>query len=60
MLDALGAVAEEVGKTPAQVAINWLLQRPGVPAPIIGVRTVEQLESNLGARGGPLRQEQLG
>jgi aryl-alcohol dehydrogenase-like predicted oxidoreductase len=31
LLDALFAVAEEMGKTPAQLAINWLLQRPGVP-----------------------------
>jgi aryl-alcohol dehydrogenase-like predicted oxidoreductase len=60
VLDALFAVAEEVDKTPAQVAINWLLQHPGVTAPIIGARTVEQLESNLGASGWSLSQEQIG
>lgn len=59
VLDALFAVAEQVGKTPAQVAINWLLQRPGVTAPIIGARTVDQLESNLAARGWSLTQEQM-
>ncbi len=52
-------MAEEVGKTPAQVAIRWLLQRPGVTAPIIGARTMEQLESNLGAVGWELSQEQM-
>jgi aryl-alcohol dehydrogenase-like predicted oxidoreductase len=59
VLDALFAVAEEVGKAPAQVALNWLLQRPGVTAPIIGARTLEQLESNLGATGWALSQEQM-
>ena len=37
-----------------QVALNWLLQRPGVTAPIIGARTMEQLEDNLGASGWSL------
>ena len=59
VVDALLAVAEEAGKTPAQVAINWLLQQPGVTAPIIGARTIEQLESNLGASGWSLSDEQI-
>jgi len=54
VLDVLFAVAEEVGKTPAQVALNWLLQRPGVTAPIVGVRRLEHLEDNLGATGWAL------
>ena len=58
-LDALFAVAEETGKTPAQVAINWLLQKPGVTAPIIGARNLEQLEANLGASGWALEPEQV-
>ena len=59
IIDELLAVAGEVGKTPAQVALNWLLQRPGVTAPIIGARTLEQLESNLGAEGWTLDEEQM-
>jgi aryl-alcohol dehydrogenase-like predicted oxidoreductase len=59
VLDALFAIAEETGKAPAQVAINWLLQRSGVTAPIIGARTMEQLESNLGASGWSLSEEQM-
>ncbi len=55
----LFAVAEEVGKEPAQVAINWLLQRPTVTAPIIGARTMEQLESNLAGSGWSLDAEQM-
>ncbi len=48
------AVAENVEKSPAQVALNWLLQRPGVTCPIIGARTLEQLHDNLGAAGWSL------
>ncbi|WP_331436844.1 aldo/keto reductase [Gordoniibacillus kamchatkensis] len=58
-MDELVAVAEEAEKTPAQVAINWLLQKPGVTAPIIGTRTMEQLENNLGAAGWSLTAEQM-
>jgi aryl-alcohol dehydrogenase-like predicted oxidoreductase len=49
VLDALHAVADEAGRHPAQVALNWLLRQPAVTAPIIGARTMEQLETNLGA-----------
>lgn len=59
LLDELYAVAEEAGKHPAQVAINWLLQRPAVTAPIIGARTMEQLEINLGSSGWSLDAEQM-
>lgn len=59
IIDALVAVADEAGKTPAQVAINWLLQRPGVTAPIIGARTMQQLEDNLGSAGWSLTAEQM-
>ena len=52
-------MAEEAEKTPAQVAINWLLQRPGVTAPIIGARNMKQLEANLGAAGWTLDESAL-
>ena len=47
--DELDAVAEEVGATPAQTALAWLMHRDGVTAPIVGARTVEQLTENLAA-----------
>ncbi len=59
VLDALFAVAEEAGKEPVQVALRWLLQRPGVTAPIIGARTIAHLESNLGAAGWELTPAQM-
>jgi aryl-alcohol dehydrogenase-like predicted oxidoreductase len=39
----------ELGAEPSQVGLAWLLHRPGVTAPIVGPRSVEQLRSNLGA-----------
>ena len=40
-------VAEEIGNTPSQVALNWVRQRPGVIIPIIGAKTEKQLKDNL-------------
>lgn len=54
IIDELLAVAQEVGKTPAQVALRWLLQRPAVTAPIVGASTLAHLETNLGATGWAL------
>jgi len=57
--DELDAVADEVGASPAQVALAWLLHRDGVTAPIVGARTVDQLEENLGAAAIDLSDEQV-
>ena len=59
IIDEVRAVAEAHERTPAQVALNWLLRKPGVTAPIIGARTVEQLEQNLGAVGWSLSPEEV-
>jgi aryl-alcohol dehydrogenase-like predicted oxidoreductase len=59
VVDALQAVAKEVDKTVAQVALNWLLQRPTVANVIIGARNEEQLKQNLGAVGWNLTKEQV-
>ncbi len=42
-------IATEVNRSPSQVALNWLLQQPGKPIPIVGARKVSHLEDNLGA-----------
>jgi aryl-alcohol dehydrogenase-like predicted oxidoreductase len=42
-------VAAEIDKTPAQVALAWTLLDPAVTSPIVGARTLAQLEDNLGA-----------
>ncbi len=58
VIDTLFAVAKETGKTVAQVALNWVLNRPGITAPIIGVRTMKHLEDNLRATGWTLSHDQ--
>ncbi|MEM6803223.1 MAG: aldo/keto reductase [Bacteroidota bacterium] len=47
--DAIGRVAEEKGVSRAQIGLAWLLQRPGVAAPIIGTTKVAHLEDVVGA-----------
>jgi aryl-alcohol dehydrogenase-like predicted oxidoreductase len=59
VLEALGAIALETGKTTAQVALNWLLRRPTVSSVIIGARREEQLRENLGAVDWALTAEQV-
>ncbi|HET6987785.1 MAG TPA: aldo/keto reductase [Kribbella sp.] len=59
VLDALRGVAAEVDRTPAQVALRWVMQRPGLTAPIIGARTPDQLADNLGATGWSLDDDEL-
>lgn len=49
MIDLLVEVADELGKTPSQVALSWLLGDRRVTAAIIGARRIEQLEENMGA-----------
>jgi aryl-alcohol dehydrogenase-like predicted oxidoreductase len=59
VVDALDEVAAETGKSIAQIALNWLLQRPTVSTVVIGARNEEQLRQNLGAVGWNLTAEQV-
>jgi aryl-alcohol dehydrogenase-like predicted oxidoreductase len=59
VVDALDQVAEQTGKTIPQVALNWLLQRPGVVNLVIGARNEQQLKDNLGAVDWNLTPEQV-
>ncbi|GIH69913.1 aldo/keto reductase [Sphaerimonospora thailandensis] len=43
------AFCDELGEQPSHVALAWLLHRPAVTAPIIGPRTVEQLDGTIRA-----------
>ncbi len=49
ILDALDTVADRTNATPAQVSLAWLMQRPGVVAPIASATSVEQLTELMGA-----------
>lgn len=57
--ERLAAIAEDVGATRAQVALAWLLSKPGVAAPIIGTSREEQLEELLQAVDLQLTPEQI-
>lgn len=50
---------KEMGESPADVALAWLLHQPGVTAPIIGPRTMAQFEGNLHSIEIKLSEDQL-
>lgn len=58
-LTELLAVSRGVGRTPAQVALRWVLEQPAITAAILGARTSNQLKENLGATGWHLEGEML-
>ena len=49
IVEGLTPIANEKGCTLSQLALAWCEQQPGITSPIIGPRTMEQLEDNLGA-----------
>jgi aryl-alcohol dehydrogenase-like predicted oxidoreductase len=51
VINAVRSVAEARGSSMAQVALAWLVDRPAVTSVILGARTLEQLDDNLGAAG---------
>jgi aryl-alcohol dehydrogenase-like predicted oxidoreductase len=59
VVDVLAELSKETGKSIAQIALNWLLQRPSVANIVIGARNEEQLKQNLGAVGWKLSEEQI-
>ena len=58
-LEQYEAFCKKLGEPPAAVALAWLLHNPIVTAPIIGPRTIEQLESTLRAAEIRLNEEVL-
>jgi aryl-alcohol dehydrogenase-like predicted oxidoreductase len=59
VLAALDWVAGETRATPAQVALAWLAQQPGVTAPIASATSVQQVEELLGVLSLELSEAQL-
>ncbi|BBY57451.1 aldo/keto reductase [Mycolicibacterium sarraceniae] len=57
--DEVATIATEVGATPAQVAIAWLLAKGDDIAPIPGTKRVTRLEENVGADAVELTAEQI-
>lgn len=58
IIDVLEEIAALRKKTIPQVALNWLLRRPGISSIIIGARNEQQLRDNLGAVGWSLSEEE--
>jgi 1-deoxyxylulose-5-phosphate synthase len=59
VIDRLDDVAAEAGTSSAQMALAWLLHKPGVTAPIVGSTKVEHVEDALAAESLSLSDEQL-
>ena len=57
--DVIMRVAEEVGRSPSQVAIHWVTRRAPNVIPIVGARRLSQLADNLGALDFELTPEQM-
>ncbi|MCM5680673.1 aldo/keto reductase [Schlegelella sp. S2-27] len=55
----VGDVARAIGATPSQVALAWTLLNPAVAAPVIGARTLAQVQDNLGALDIQLADEHV-
>ncbi|RIK54380.1 MAG: aldo/keto reductase [Chloroflexi bacterium] len=58
-LATLLETSQALGRSPAQVAIRWVLEQPGLTSAIVGARTADQLRDNLGATGWRLEGEAL-
>ena len=57
VIEGVAALAEEKGCSPSQLALAWLAAQPGVTAPIIGPRTLDQALDNFGAAGVTITDE---
>ena len=59
VIDRVSEVASEQGRSPAQVALAWLLHKRGVTAPIVGATKVEHVEDALAAESLALEEEEI-
>jgi aryl-alcohol dehydrogenase-like predicted oxidoreductase len=60
VIDALNAMAHEVGASPAAVALAWVQGRPGITSTLVGARRMDQFEDNLRAQDVTLTGAQRG
>lgn len=58
-LQTLIEVSDELGHSPAQVALRWVLEQPMITSAIVGARHAEHLQDNLGAAGWKLEEAEL-
>ena len=60
IVDALLEVADHHNVSPAQVALSWILTRPGIASVVIGGRNIEQIKDNIGAVTLKLEPDEIG
>ena len=58
-IETVRRVGEQYGKTPAQTAIRWVVQQPGITSGIVGGRNPRQVQENVGAAGWELSDEDI-
>lgn len=58
LVDELRRIAEEVGRTVSQVAINWTIHQPGITSALCGAKRAKQIEESAGAMGWELTADQ--
>ena len=59
VIDRVGEIAAERGVSAAQIALAWLLHKPGVTAPIVGATKVEHVEDALAAEALQLGEDEI-
>lgn len=59
IVDRLKEISNETGRSIAQISLRWCLQRPGITSPVIGARTLAQLEDNLACLDFELSPEHM-
>lgn len=59
VVDALSAIAQKRGAANAQVALAWILQQPGVTAPIVGASKMSHLDDAVAALDIKLDEDEL-
>lgn len=58
-VEMLRPIAARYGKTVPQLAVQWLTSRPGVTSPLLGARTVSEIEENVGSVGWTIAPDDL-
>ncbi len=58
-IEAYEKLCKELGENPANIALAWILQQPGITSPIVGPRTIQQLEENVKSLEIKLSEETL-
>jgi aryl-alcohol dehydrogenase-like predicted oxidoreductase len=59
VVERLRPIAAKYGKTVPQLAIQWVTSRPGISAPLVGARTVHEMEENAGSIGWTIEPDDI-